>query len=93
MSNLNNVTFFDVAKNSDKYEFKVQTILMRPKLEIYNKENGKRIAEIAEMDAVVHNGIMNQEYADTFFDDITKIAKMSFIKSVLKEDKENGTEG
>lgn len=80
----------DIANDLDKYEFKCETVLIVPQIEIYLKETGKRVA-ITEMNLHLHQGNMIAPYANDFFKDIIADIPKSFAAQVVKKIKTRGT--
>lgn len=93
MEGINNpIKLTEIAQNLNQYDFKCNSIIITPQIEIYQKGTNKLVAT-TEMSAVVLSGTMNQEYADKFFSDIEKTLRGAFSKEMNKKlgNQENGT--
>jgi len=71
-----------VFDNPNAYEFKCESVLIIPELQIIEKQTGKLMTKLGNMRVVKHAGTMNQKYADEFFIDIQKEAMPAFIRQV-----------
>lgn len=83
--NVKNITFLDISKNPDAFDFRCKTVMIKPKVEIYFAGTDKLITVLTNLDVVGHNGTMNQEYADKFFEDMATQSKPAFIQQVLQK--------